>query len=148
MFQTPYDQTMVQQTLANYNTDIMRKYRGTLSRVRRKAMLSKDPRQLAAYFSLAESLGINPGFSAVGNQPQQMLAAQTRAMQQQQLANLYAQPALPQAVPQIPSAPAAPAPAAPQAYGQGYQLPIPQIPSMTADALPDWMYDDNLPWRN
>ncbi len=67
-----------QQVLQNYNEDVMGKMRGTLARVRRKAMLSKDPAQLSAYFALARSLGINPGFSAVGRQPERMARAEAK----------------------------------------------------------------------
>jgi hypothetical protein len=88
-FPIPQSEFDRQQILQNYNTDIMGKMRGTLARVRRKAMLSKDPGQLAAYFALAKSLGINPGFSAVGRQPERMARAEAKFGRDTSMAQMF-----------------------------------------------------------
>lgn len=84
--QTAFDQQQVRQ---NYNEDVMGRMRGTLARVRRKAMLSKDPAQLSAYFALARSLGISPGFSAVGRQPERMARAEAKFNRDTALSQMF-----------------------------------------------------------
>jgi hypothetical protein len=83
-----------QQIQDNFSRDTLSKFRGTLLRARRRAMLSKDPRQIMAYFQMADVLGIDPAFSAIGRGDERMARAQNKYFQEAQAAKLF-QPAQP-----------------------------------------------------
>jgi hypothetical protein len=83
-----------QQIQDNFNRDTLSKFRGTLLRARRRAMLSKDPRQIMAYFQMADAIGIDPSFSAIGRGDERMARAQNKYFQEAQAAKLF-QPAQP-----------------------------------------------------
>lgn len=76
----------------NYNQDKLHKFRGTLARMRRKAMLSKDPQQLNAYLQLAQTLNVDPAFSATGRADDRHARAENKFQQNTQAAQLFQQP--------------------------------------------------------
>lgn len=76
----------------NYNQDQLYRFRGTLARVRRKAMLSKDPRQLTAYLQLAGLLGIDPSFSNTGRVEDRQARAVNKYQQDAAAASLFQSP--------------------------------------------------------
>lgn len=78
-----------QQIQENFNRDTLSKFRGTLLRARRRAMLSKDPRQIMAYFQMADAIGIDPAFSAIGRGDERMARAQNKYFQEAQAAKLF-----------------------------------------------------------
>lgn len=77
------------QVLDNYNQDPMHKWRGTLARVRRRAMLSKDPRQIMGFLQLAGTLGVDPSFSAVGRVDDRKARAENKLQQDTMLAQMF-----------------------------------------------------------
>lgn len=78
-----------QQIQGNFSRDPLSKFRGTLLRTRRRAMLSKDPRQIMAYLQMADALGIDPSFSAIGHGDERMGRAQNKYFQDKQAAALF-----------------------------------------------------------
>lgn len=78
-----------QQIQDNFNRDTLSKFRGTLLRTRRRAMLSKDPRQILSYLQMADALGIDPSFSAIGRGDERMGRAQNKYFQDKQAAALF-----------------------------------------------------------
>lgn len=109
LFDTPLSgDPQAQQVRDNYNNDILHRFRGTLARVRRKAMLSKDPQQLGAYLQLAATLGVDPGFSATGRASDRAARAQNKLQTDQQIASMFQSPMAWLMPPQQPTAWTAP----------------------------------------
>lgn len=86
------DQFAARQINDNYNQDTLTKFRGTLSRVRRRAMLSKDPKQIASYLQLANMLGVDPGFSVVGRASDRKARAENKYNQDTLAAQFFQPP--------------------------------------------------------
>lgn len=86
---TGLDSFVARQIQANANQDPLRRFRGTLSKVRRQAMLSKDPKQLAAFFHLSSLLGTNPSFSNTGNYEDRMARAEGKLALDSRIAQGY-----------------------------------------------------------
>ena len=94
---SPFDQPLAgdlaaQQTMDNYNHDMLYRFRGTLSRIRRKAILSKDPQQLSNYLQLASVMGVDPGFSNTGRVSDRMARAQNKLQTDRQTASVFQSP--------------------------------------------------------
>ncbi len=76
----------------NYNQDKLHRFRGTLARMRRRALLSEDPRELSAYLQLAHSLSIDPSMSATGRVDDRAARAGNKFRQDTQTAQLFQSP--------------------------------------------------------
>jgi hypothetical protein len=73
----------------NYNQDKLHRFRGTLARMRRKAMLSKNPAELAAYLQLASTLNVDPSFSSTGRESDRRSRAVNKLEQDKNAARLF-----------------------------------------------------------
>lgn len=86
---SPFDNRQVQD---NYNQDKLHRFRGTLARLRRRALLSEDPRELSAYLQLARSLNIDPSMSNTGRAADRGGRAENKFRQDTQNAQLFQSP--------------------------------------------------------
>jgi len=84
-----FDQRQVQD---NFNQDKMHRFRGTLARMRRRALLSEDPKELSAYIQLAQTLNMDPSFSATGRVADRQGRAENKFQQNSQAAQLFQSP--------------------------------------------------------
>lgn len=89
------DQFAARQVQDNYNQDKLRRFRGTMIRMRRKALLSDDPHQLASYLELSRALNMDPSISATGRADDRHARAENQFNQNTQAAQLFQAPAFP-----------------------------------------------------
>lgn len=86
------DAFAARQVQTNYNQDTLHRFRGTLARVRRRALLSKDPQQIEAYLNLAGLLGVDPSFSSTGRASDRRARAENKYQQDALAAQMFQPP--------------------------------------------------------
>lgn len=86
------DAFAARQVQDNFNQDKLSKFRGTISRVRRKALLSRDPKQIAAFLHLSSMLGVDPSISNTGRQEDRLARAGGKFAMDSQIARTYGAP--------------------------------------------------------